>query len=357
MLVLILYLRVKCGFLLRLSHSSEHGPRNRRKFPESGNTNTELLRKLSAAVNGHAVTATFACGGLAELTGTSKDGGPPGVIIRWDAGDNRDYHKVRFPCSHHDGGALEALVQHCQPATFGLGNRDVLDEGYRKAGKLDETAFSTNFHPHDYGIVDAVRQILMPSAVGGARRDDREPCGIRAELYKLNIYSAPSGKFLTHVDTPRGLTQFGSLVVCLPCAHEGGCIGFFRHHAYAHSTEAGRKLIPDAFKGVDLAIYSAFASLGLDVGVHPILHRKTSVTWHDDVESGWGGMSAKELLRGPSPGCEIQGDFVEDWLGHAPPTCPQVPRNARGYDSDDEELDDDQSSKSYMVIRFENYSK
>ena len=36
------------------------------------------------------------------------------------------------------------------------------------------------------------------------------------------IYSAPSGKFRPHVDTPRGPTQFGSLVVCLPYPHQGG---------------------------------------------------------------------------------------------------------------------------------------
>lgn len=38
----------------------------------------------------------------------------------------------------------------------------------------------------------------------------------------LQIYSAPSGKFKAHVDTPRSNGQIGSLVVCLPLAHEGG---------------------------------------------------------------------------------------------------------------------------------------
>ena len=38
----------------------------------------------------------------------------------------------------------------------------------------------------------------------------------------LQVYSAPSGKFKAHVDTPRGPTQFGSLVVCLPHRHQGG---------------------------------------------------------------------------------------------------------------------------------------
>ncbi|KAI4844366.1 hypothetical protein E4T44_06230 [Aureobasidium sp. EXF-8845] len=48
--------------------------------------------------------------------------------------------------------------------------------------------------------------------------------GIRAELYKLNFYSGPSGKFKAHVDTPRSETQVGSLVVCLPSEFEGGIL-------------------------------------------------------------------------------------------------------------------------------------
>lgn len=46
--------------------------------------------------------------------------------------------------------------------------------------------------------------------------------GVHTELYKLNIYSGPSGRFKSHVDTPRGMTQFGSLVVCLPHEHKSG---------------------------------------------------------------------------------------------------------------------------------------
>ena len=38
----------------------------------------------------------------------------------------------------------------------------------------------------------------------------------------MQIYSGPSGKFKTHVDTPRGPEQFGSLVISLPYPHVGG---------------------------------------------------------------------------------------------------------------------------------------
>lgn len=48
--------------------------------------------------------------------------------------------------------------------------------------------------------------------------------GLRAELYKLNVYSGPSGLFKPHVDTPRSEMQIGSLVVCLPVQFEGGSL-------------------------------------------------------------------------------------------------------------------------------------
>lgn len=38
------------------------------------------------------------------------------------------------------------------------------------------------------------------------------------------MYSGPSGKFKSHVDTPRSPSQFGSLVVCLPLEFEGGVL-------------------------------------------------------------------------------------------------------------------------------------
>lgn len=48
--------------------------------------------------------------------------------------------------------------------------------------------------------------------------------GIRAELYKLNIYSESWGLFRSQVETPRRDFQLGSLVVCLPVHFEGGAL-------------------------------------------------------------------------------------------------------------------------------------
>ncbi|KAL8979789.1 MAG: hypothetical protein Q9177_006046 [Variospora cf. flavescens] len=375
--------------------ASEQQPRN---------LNTFLLRKLSAAVNGHAATATFACGGSVPVVdGAAASSTDPGrvancspVKLRCDVALLNDNASITFPQSSNEScfsDKLKILLQRCEPATFGIGGRDVLDEGYRKASKLDPNCFSTNFHPHDCGILDSVQQILLPSTVRGGLELAVGPQGIKAELYKLNIYSGPSGKFRPHVDTPRGPTQFGSLVVCLPCHHEGGTlrvkhrgqstdfnwanasggrviqwaafygdcehevmevkaghrvtltynlyyswvgdvdrgvhvphqlplyslardilqeptflpngglVGFFCHHQYAHAHDSGRKSLPHAFKGVDLAVYSVFHSLRLKIGVHPIMEHKSRKM---------GGMSVWKLMNDTHDA--DQGDHVENYL-------------------------------------------
>ena len=163
---------------------------------ESHSLSTILLRKLSAAVNGHAAAATFACGGSVPIIDNATAIQEPGrlavsppITLRWDPATDTKA-SITFPPSQeeaHFGEHLSALVQACQPATFGIGGRDVLDEGYRKAGKLDVSQFSSNFHPHDCGIVDTVQQILLPSTVRGGLKIGFGPQGIKAELYKLNI--------------------------------------------------------------------------------------------------------------------------------------------------------------------------
>ena len=82
---------------------------------------------------------------------------------------------------------LNVLENACQPATFGLAGNDVLDENYRRAIKLDASAFSTNFHPHDCGIIDSFQQILLPSTIEGGQHIGIGPKGVRAELYNLNV--------------------------------------------------------------------------------------------------------------------------------------------------------------------------
>lgn len=58
-------------------------------------------------------------------------------------------------------------------------------ESYRKASKLDATCFTTNFHPHDYGILQDIERILLPAFDKGL--DSDAAIMVQAELYKLNV--------------------------------------------------------------------------------------------------------------------------------------------------------------------------
>jgi len=53
----------------------------------------------------------------------------------------------------------------------------------------------------------------------------------------------------------------------------GAVLGVFCRHRYAHNNDIAGHRLPEALKGVDLAIYLAFQALGLRVSVKPIIDR------------------------------------------------------------------------------------
>lgn len=84
---------------------------------------------------------------------------------------------------------LAKLVADCQPASFGYNGKDVLDESYRKATKMDRSAFSADFCPYELGIIDTIAQVLLPNA-----KHTPGTKGGRAELYKLNVSWSSSSR-------------------------------------------------------------------------------------------------------------------------------------------------------------------
>ncbi|KAI1451323.1 hypothetical protein F4805DRAFT_109316 [Annulohypoxylon moriforme] len=197
------------------------------KVESSIEVTERLLENLGNSMAESCKEFVFTCGGSVPINSSEvqgKDFTTPScnpVALRWDSSDPstpNSHCKLDFPIEPSTSDNLTNLVADMAPATFGLGGKDVFDETYRKASKLDPSQFSINFSPYECGIVDSIAQILLPSwkAQGDIRRH------VKAELYKLNVYAGPSGHFHSHVDTPRSESQFGSLVVCLPVAHEGG---------------------------------------------------------------------------------------------------------------------------------------
>ncbi|KAI0310143.1 hypothetical protein OF83DRAFT_1071034 [Amylostereum chailletii] len=128
-------------------------------------------------------------------------------------GKQESAHRINVASATVD--QLLSLADECDPASFGRGNEDVLDETYRKAGKLDNTFFSTPFVPERTTLIDLIRDELLEGP------EHARP--ISAELYKLNVYGEGSF-FKAHQDTPRGTSMFGSLVVVYPTNHTGGAL-------------------------------------------------------------------------------------------------------------------------------------
>jgi len=86
----------------------------------------------------------------------------------------------RLELSQASESELEDLSGACDPATFGVNQKDVLDESYRKAGKLDIVNFATKFKLEKSGIMDAIRAALLEGHDSNRH--------VEAELYKLNVY-------------------------------------------------------------------------------------------------------------------------------------------------------------------------
>ncbi|EJD46053.1 hypothetical protein AURDEDRAFT_103079, partial [Auricularia subglabra TFB-10046 SS5] len=141
---------------------------------------------------------------------------------------------------------LDKLAALCQPATFGMNQEDVLDESYRKAGKLDNKDFAINIDLARSGLLQAVHDALFSW--------EASPRNIQAELYKLNVYG-PGSFFKAHKDTPRGEDMFGSLVLNFPVKHEGGAL-VLRHdgHEVKHDPSNAAYTSPDQVSWV--AFYS-----------------------------------------------------------------------------------------------------
>ncbi|KAG6919259.1 hypothetical protein DXG01_008055 [Tephrocybe rancida] len=74
----------------------------------------------------------------------------------------------RAPCPEPE---LEALAQACVPATFGGNTDDILDETYRKAGKMDVDNFPLQLNVEKLGIHHRICIQLLDAA--GAKKTVR----------------------------------------------------------------------------------------------------------------------------------------------------------------------------------------
>ena len=149
------------------------------------------------------------------------------IVIRWDCKDGKTLGKLTLPTVQEkkhgverphkkqriasesidtgDHATVQDLLNNCAPASFGKDGKDVLDESYRKAVKLDSDQFSTNFNPYELGIVGAIAQTLLPGIAKpitdkAGKHTFVESLGVIAELYKLNVKASAKVRSWQHAN-------------------------------------------------------------------------------------------------------------------------------------------------------------
>jgi hypothetical protein len=117
--------------------------------------------------------------------------------------------EVAFPLPVSQAKEIIALSE---AAPFGKGDRTVFDESVRKCWQIDAASFafrSPQWKKFLRRTLDAIQDTL---GIGGE---------ISASPYKFLLYG-PGGHFKAHKDTEKLDAMFGTLVIALPSAHEGG---------------------------------------------------------------------------------------------------------------------------------------
>lgn len=133
------------------------------------------------------------------------------VFFKQDEDSDSKY--INFAKKNVADADILGLIGISQRATFGRDSKDVLDESYRKAWKLDVSQFAAQFDVVSSGIMDIVQAQLL--------RYETSTLSLEPHLYKLNVYG-PGSFFKPHIDTPRSNKLFATLVVVLPTIHTGG---------------------------------------------------------------------------------------------------------------------------------------
>jgi hypothetical protein len=146
---------------------------------------------------------------LSEVTGTGSfcsTGHAPFFFPELEVGG---LGEIAFPMV---AAQVRELVGRAEKAPYGQGEKTVRDEAVRKCWQLDAAEFrfgAREWSKYLKRVVDQVREDL---GIEGK---------VSAHPYKLLIYGK-GGHFKAHRDTEKLDAMFGTLIVALPSAHEGG---------------------------------------------------------------------------------------------------------------------------------------
>ena len=118
--------------------------------------------------------------------------------------------QISFPVP---ASQAKEIVAAAELAPYGRGTETVVDPSVRKVWQLSPDAVKIGGKAWEAAFADMLGRVCAGMGCGAAQ--------VSAELYKLLVYDA-GGFFQSHRDTEKTPGMFGTLVVSLPSAHEGG---------------------------------------------------------------------------------------------------------------------------------------
>ncbi len=123
--------------------------------------------------------------------------------------------ELAFPLSKAQAKQLTSLAE---AAPYGKGKETVFDEAVRKCWQLDAKQFVIREAQWKKFLAVMLTRVATDLGITGK---------ISAHAYKLLLYGK-GGHFKAHRDTEKLDSMFGTLIIALPSAHEGGQL-FIRH--------------------------------------------------------------------------------------------------------------------------------
>ncbi|MEO7100315.1 MAG: 2OG-Fe(II) oxygenase [Luteolibacter sp.] len=135
--------------------------------------------------------------------------------------------EIAFPLP---ASQVKELIAVAEAAPYGKGAETLLDESVRKCWQIDASRFSIESTAWEKFLGKTVESVRGDLGISGK---------ISAHPYKLLVYGT-GGHFKAHRDTEKLAAMFGTLIIALPSAHEGGRL-FIRHEGREIEVDFSRK--------------------------------------------------------------------------------------------------------------------
>ncbi|KAG6001850.1 hypothetical protein E4U21_003778 [Claviceps maximensis] len=235
----------------------------------------ELKNDLLKALSGIQASGSFASFGVLPQP-------PPADLFVDDVGD------ITLPLSEFQA---RQMIAKARQAPYGKGSATVVDTAVRNTWELDAEQFTLRNPAWPAFLRRVCARVALDLGINAP---------ITAQIYKMLIYEK-GAMFKAHTDTEKIPNMFGTLIICLPSAHQGGEV-VVKH--------CGQKKI---FKTSEAS--QSFACWYSDVS-HEVLPVTSGFRWVVTYNL------ALDSTAGPGPSAELQRaetkalrHTLQRWLG------------------------------------------